>query len=312
MWSHIITSDVSGVMDALARQNKEVELGFRASRMDRIAREAEMQRMREIREAREREVRGDLPEEDQGAGPSTPREKADITTENNTSSSSSSAAPPAMPSTPVFGQVKEKPSGSTAKKTGKKTKDVSAETAHKMSNLTAMRATGGKLGKYSWLNNTPNVSSPLAGKKRKGIKPDSDASATGTKGDKVNGDGEGSGSTETNEAGPSKKSKLSQSTLPDPSTPQPKRTRSSRPNISVPSRRLVPVYTPSLAAEGPGAEKRMVPDDQALTSVDVLFALEREGFGRGLGATEEVVWKVQGRAGGVWGKEAFGDAQGRR
>jgi hypothetical protein len=47
----------------------------------------------------------------------------------------------------------------------------------------------------------------------------------------------------------------------------------------------------------------MVPDDQALTAVDVMFALEREGTGRGMGTAEEIIWRCQGTAGGVWGKE---------
>lgn len=324
MWSHVVTSDVNAVMEALARQNKEVELGFRASRMERLMREQEAARIREIQAARAREAGGVIEAPSQPAvvvptgegedapreaeAPGTPRDKPGNSTGTGTSTPAASGAPaPAGP--PVFGAVKERPPSTTTKKSSKKGKEVSAETAHKMSNMTAMRATGSKLGKYSWLNNAPNVSSPLAGRKKKGV------AGSGAEGEE-GGDGaeeeggerkrKSSGAQEEAPAqggagighGPRKKSKLSQSTsAADPSTPAKK----PRPKISVPARRLVPVLQPA----GPAAsEKRMVPDDQALTAADLFFAIERDGTGRGVGSAEEVIWKYRNRPGGIWGKEA--------
>jgi hypothetical protein len=299
MWSHRIIDDPNAVMDALARQNKEAEQTFRASRMDRIARETEIQRARDRAEkisaaaVGASAAPGGVEDGDlamPSSGPSTPRDKP--------TASGGDA-------TPTFGGVKEKAPGSSGKKTGKKAgRDLSAEVAHKMSNATAMRSAGFKQGKYSWLTSVPSISSPLAGKKKKGK---TGAGDGGVKGETADGTAEGGeadapGSPSAMKSGVGSrekgKSKLRESTTTTIGEELRRTPRRARPNISVPTRRTVLV---ELSGKVTGEERR-VPDDKALTMVDVLFALERDGLGKGMGTADEIVRKMCAMPGGPWGR----------
>lgn len=77
---------------------------------------------------------------------------------------------------------------------------------------------------------------------------------------------------------------------PEVVAPQPKRPKRT---ISGPHRRQI-----DLEVEGDKKGR----DDKALTIVDVLFALEHEGSGRGPGTTEDVVRKYWTKPGGPYGK----------
>ncbi|GMK54534.1 hypothetical protein CspeluHIS016_0111200 [Cutaneotrichosporon spelunceum] len=70
--------------------------------------------------------------------------------------------------------------------------------------------------------------------------------------------------------------------------PPPKKKRT----VSAPHRRLLDVDV--------RGDKR-ARDDTALTVVDVMFALEREGSGRGMGTSEEIVRRQYAKAGGPYG-----------
>lgn len=286
MWSHRITSDTNAVMDALTRQNKEAEQTFRASRMDRIAKETEIQRAKDRAEKVTSTGQSDEADGANSSGPSTPREKG------------SSGGVEDAGGTPTFGAVKEKSVGSSGKKSGKKGgRDLSAEVAHKMSNATAMRSAGFKQGKYSWLTSVPSISSPLAGKKKKDKSGASAGDSPGgpeSPGSPSLGKGTAGGKEKDKEKG---RSKLRDTVTVGDEPPQTPRKR--RPKVSAPSRRMVQV-DPGLGTDG---EEKRVPDDKALTMVDLVFALERDALGRGMGTADEVVRKIWATPGGPWGRD---------
>ncbi|WWD16764.1 hypothetical protein CI109_101196 [Kwoniella shandongensis] len=306
LWSHVITSDPNAVLDALNRANRDSEQEFRLSRMDRLAREAEVQKARERAAAM---ASGDMSSMDYPssplpsslgggggeAGPSTPISKP---------SSLGGGG-----STPMFGAIKETPKsgkkfgsggpGSSGKKGS--ARDVSAEVQHKMANATAMRSVGmGK--KYGWMmGNAPAISSPLAG---------------------------GAGSSKKRKAEKEKekekhKDKEEGSTTPHTTTTADggRPTKRVRPSITQPTRRLVsvinsPTPTPTGETEKEKekeVEKR-VTDDRVLTMVDVVFALEHGGLGeasgQGMGGpASEVLQRLWARPGGPWGKESWGEVK---
>ena len=264
MWSHRVTSDANAVLDALSRANKDAEQSFRASRMDRLARETEMQRAREHAEK--------AVDDSESVGSSIPTRKS----------------PTATDGAPVFGAVREQKG---TKKIGKKAaRDVSAEMQHKMSNATAMGMFQKK--QYSWLNSVPNVSSPLTGKKRKAGK---EGVADGGMDSREGGDVKGVGAVAESGGGPEKakknvKGKGIRGDQPDDQTLQgaddderpAKRTRSGA-LLSAPSRRMVVV------GRNEKGEERKAQDDCAVTMMDLLFAMERDGLGKGLGTVDEIV-----------------------
>jgi hypothetical protein len=65
-----------------------------------------------------------------------------------------------------------------------------------------------------------------------------------------------------------------------------KRKKVKRPKLSAPTRRDVVV-----SRDEKGEEKK-VSDDRAVTLVDLLFALEKDGAGRGMGKTDDLVRKA--------------------
>lgn len=265
MWEHHPVSDTNAVLEALSRQNKEAEQAFRANRMDRIARETEIQRAKDAVAKREEievdvptPISGDMAVVDGVAGPSTPARPT---------SASGSTPGGSGGGTPVFGALSEKKS--TYKKSSKKAATaVTADVQHKMANATALRAIGG-LGKksYSWLS-SPSVSSPLAGKKRKNTK---------------NGDAEGKEGTddEGNTSGaerPLPKSSMGPS--------EGERKKRKRPKLSQPTRREVVVDK-----DANGVERKMT-DDRVMTMQDVLFVLEKDEMGRAMGSGNHIVRKA--------------------
>ncbi|KAK8861334.1 hypothetical protein IAR55_002153 [Kwoniella newhampshirensis] len=298
LWSHVITSDPSAVLDALNRANRDSEQEFRLSRMDRLAREAEMQKARGRAAAMAADPdspASPLPFNGIGgggeAGPSTPMSKP------SPGSGSSS--------TPVFGAIREsttpRSASGSAKKKGGSVRDVSAEVQHKMANAQAMRSVGmGK--KYGWMmGNAPAISSPLAGggKKRKAEKGKDKDKDKGKDRDK-----EASttpGAANTPEAASS--------------NDNPRPAKRSKPSITLPTRRLVPVLTvPSKDGEKEKEVEKKVTDDRVLTLVDLVFALEHGGLGAAIGqgigsGASEVLQRVWARPGGPWGKEGWGDAK---
>ncbi|ORX36404.1 hypothetical protein BD324DRAFT_651644 [Kockovaella imperatae] len=302
MWSHVAVSDPNAVLEALSKENKEAEQSFRANRMDRIAREAEFQR---AKERAERIVASEIAAKAGGGGPSNVGEGGgegeEANGENgedaeiNGVAGGSGTATPIKASTstgnspPVFGAVSERKTPSSGRKSGKKAaRDVSAEVAHKLSNATAMRSAGMFSKKqYSWLTSVPPVSSPLAGRKRK------DGEGEGEEG----GAGTGESSKQEGNAGtplPKKKKKrdkgggkggqVDDGAGADGDLSMMARRR---PRLSVPTRREIVV------ARDAGGEERKVTDDKVLTMDDLIFALEREGVGRGMGSTDEIVTRVR-------------------
>ncbi|WVQ83567.1 hypothetical protein IAT38_005708 [Cryptococcus sp. DSM 104549] len=329
MWSHTITSDPNAVLELLSRQARDAEQEFRKARMDRLARDAEMQKARERANALALAHGGVVGGTGSGGGggssggssplpPGTPGStSAGAPPPSSPPHSTSTPAPaPSTPKPPTFGALKETPSGSSTpgskkKSTAKKatSRDVSAEVQHKMTNATAMRSVGmGK--KYGWMmGNAPAVSSPLAGKKRKaGAGPSALGESSlvpGEEGKKTaKGKGKGKGSKEGGEDG------AGEGDQSEDGRP----TKKQRP-IPIPKRRLIPVdpIAPPRTAPGnpstpaPPTEPRRVPDDRALTFVDFAFALEHGGLGaaggQGAGSVSgEVLQKVWGRPGGAWGE----------
>ena len=316
MWSYEAMSDPNAVLDALSRENKEAEQIFRANRMDRIAREAELQK------AKERAERAAAYSTAVDSGPTDPTGDEDGQGEeadgqpgtSNTSTpvkASGSGAGSSGSSTPVFGAVSERKAGSSGRKSGKKAaRDVSAEVAHKMSNATAMRSVGiFNKKQYSWLTSMPSVSSPLAGKERKGGK------GGGSGGDSANegevespaGDGEAIDGEEGHEGVKKEKSGDVEKVNGDAddhlrqgkkkqkvkSSERPQGdsggggTKRQRPRLTAPTRRMVVV-----SRDDKGVEKRLR-DDHVLTVQDVLFALEREGVGKGMGSSEELIMRAR-------------------
>lgn len=234
--------------------------------------------------------------------------------------------PGVNPGTPVFGAV-----GSTSKKPkGTSKKAVSADVQLKLSNATAMRSVGLKTKQYSWMTSAPNVPSPL-GSKGKKAKKDKDKDKDKDKGDEdpskletnANTDAKGDegsaamamGNTKeerseasggqmgngngNGENGEDRKTSGKKRKNPEGRDGNENGSRDARPKRpkqmpSVVQRRMV------LIGRNERGEEKRVADDRALTLVDVVFALERDGVGRGMGTAAEVVTKVMSRPGGVW------------
>ena len=325
MWSYEAVTDPNAVLDALSKENKEAEQVFRANRMDRIAREAEMQKAKERAEraaaystavdsgqveATEEDGQGEGLDGQAGASSTSTPAKA-----------SGSGAGSSGTSTPVFGAVSERKAGSSGgRKSGKKAaRDVSAEVAHKITNATAMRSVGiFNKKQYSWLTSMPSVSSPLSGKGKKrkgggsgagaadeGSEAASPAGGGGVGGGVGSADGEGvqdgikeeeNGDTERANGDNGgdharrgkKKQKLETSKTSDrPQSTGAGGTKRQKPRLTAPTRRLVVV-----SRDDKGVEKRLR-DDHVLTVQDVLFALEREGVGKGMGSNEELIMRAR-------------------
>ncbi|ORY25275.1 hypothetical protein BCR39DRAFT_544711 [Naematelia encephala] len=261
IWSHRINSDVTAVIDALNRQNKDAEQTFRADRMNRLARETEAQRIKE---------RLALPAESENiAGPSTstaPSGTGSNDVSTPTKASTSTATSPSG-GTPTFGAVIEP---KATKRSTKKGANLTPDGQHKMSNMTSMKWAG-NMKSYSWLN-APNVSSPLAGKKRKTKASDQTAEPTKPA------DGEKSEDVSRKPNGDAEEGRVK------------KKAKNGAP-LTRPSRRSVVVDK-----DEKGEEKK-VTDDRAVTLVDLLFVLERDGLGRGMGTADEIVTKVQAMGG---------------
>ncbi|WVO17952.1 hypothetical protein L204_105650 [Cryptococcus depauperatus] len=274
MWSHSLRDNPNAVLEALNRRNRDAEQEFRKMRMDRLARDAENQKAKERQREREREAM----QENQEEHPLVPVSPIGLPT--------AEISTPGTPSKPVFGAVKETPKGmstpmtSTSKKKSSKkaARDVSAEVQHKMTNLTAMRSVGmGK--KYGWMiGSQPAISSPLTGKKRKA-------------------DGESKEET-------MKKSPLSQGNVANVPADRP----SKKPRaVPVPARRMIAIATPPLPhstsiSSQSDKEPQKVSDDEALTLIDVAFALEHGGLGaaggQGIGSVAgEVLQRLWARGG---------------
>jgi len=262
MWTHRITSDPNALLDALNRQNKEAEQTFRASRMTRLAQETELQRAKDARERTTKDVT--LPtilDNAEESGPSTPRP---------TSAGSGGA--------PVFGAVTER---KPYKKAVGKKADLSDQVQHKMMNAHAMQAAGLNSKKYAWMNSRPAVPSPLAvgmaggpaaGSKRKNT-------------DRASSTNPPEGSSPATEA--------EASSIPEKheSRRATKRRRGAAVAVSAPTTRRVVV------SRDPRGITKEVDDMRAVTMMDVLFALERDGMGKGMGSGDEIVrkaWAVGG------------------
>ncbi|EIW69136.1 hypothetical protein TREMEDRAFT_31230, partial [Tremella mesenterica DSM 1558] len=233
LWSHAIRSNPNAVMEALTRQNRDAEQTFRATRMDRLARETELARVRDRAEQSNEE-----------SGPSTPRADG----------------------TPTFG------AGGTADKkrnTKKSARDVSAEVQIKMSNATALRQAGGRK-QYAWMTNAPAISSNLKPKKAKTEEP-----------------------TRVEATEPV----TSEENIPEKGgIVKGKKKRKIAADVPEVTRRSVVV------AKDQNGEKK-VPDDKALTVVDLLWAMERDSGSKGVGSVDEVVQRMYARPGGPWGME---------
>ncbi|ODN80787.1 hypothetical protein L202_02938 [Cryptococcus amylolentus CBS 6039] len=295
LWSHSLTSHPAAVLDALNRQNRDAEQEFRKQRMDRLARDAELQKARERRERAEAYAR------DNGlATPSGVDGNVAGSGDGSPAQGSGSLPSTPAPGTPTASGTKKKPSkkstpsASTPASGSGSSRDLSAEVQHKMTNLTAMRSAGvGK--KYNWMmGNAPSVSSPLAGKKRK---------AEGAAGGAEKGKG---------------KSKLGMTggaAEVDKDEEEGRKAKKPR-GIPIPVRRMVNVLAPpptpgqshnpysstplqSQQASGQGAgSSRQVEGDKALTLTDLVFALEHgglgaaggQGWGSTTGAALQGVW----------------------
>lgn len=305
-------------------------------RMERMARESEIAKAREraaeklgIEAGLGRGSSSGLMDDDQSpppiAGPSTPTAtgltstpsqpptQADSSSDNpntvtNHNQSQSPTPNPTTPSAslpnpkPIFGAVKEPSKVKKARKPAAAAKDVSAEVAHKLSNAMAMRSAGMQKNKYAWMTGAPVGPSPLSGKKKKDKEKERDGSVDpGTSGGAVgadldivkdesgepvsetrNGNGEliGGGTNTTAGSGTLSARANNRSTIPV---------------LSIPARRLINVQPDS---EG---EKRQVPDDKALTLLDVVFALENEKGQNGMGSSADIVRKIYAKPGGPYG-----------
>lgn len=277
MWAVSVNSDPNALFEVLNKQAKEAEREFRTSRMTRLAREHEMDRFRD------RQTGGETGAESSNQQTS-PNEDITSTSANTNAPTATSPERANSPlpkadvnSTPTFGGV-------SAKKVNrnKKTPTFSPDVQIKMSNATAIRSTGmGK--KYSWMNNAPNISSPLSGRK-KGKKGQQEED-TEEGGEPLGEDLEGSKKR--------KKSNLSNEVGEESGKRQKKRRMP-----SLPSRRMVPVTTPG--PPGLAGTEKMVPDDRCLTVSDFVFALDRDG-GKGMGTGDEIVRRTMARPGGPWG-----------
>jgi hypothetical protein len=289
MWAVSINSDPNALLEVLNKQAKEAERDFRTSRMTRLAREHEIERVRE------RQNPGDIPQESgQSTNPATNGDDLDKPTSTNAPSPDRAQSPlPPTNATPTFGGV-------TAKKNSKnkKTASFSPDVQIKMSNATAMRSTGmGK--KYSWMmGSAPNISSPLSGRK-KGKKGQAQSQGQ-EEGDAEGGDEPMLGEGEEGNTKKRKKSNLSHEMGGEESGNGKKAKKRKMP--SLPSRRMVPVSGPGpVPGQGLSGNEKLVSDDRCLTISDFVFALERDGAGKGMGTGDEIVRRAMARPGGPWG-----------
>ncbi|WWC68989.1 uncharacterized protein I206_102925 [Kwoniella pini CBS 10737] len=305
IWNQKIINDPNSVMDSVNKLYREEEQEFRKLRMNRLAKEAELQKIKERV--------GTLQQSDNfdelNGGPSTPLKSFSNTTSSsfNTPISSSSNN-----NTPMFGAIKEsnikKNSKTSLSSTKLNPRDVSAEVQHKMANATAMRSVGmGK--KYGWMTgNVPTISSPLANnssssKKRKLEKEKSSSSSSKLK-----------------------ETLISQnSNTPPPSTPtnngnenenfseSERSNKKLKPIINLPTRRLILIDKKNekfSASSGIGIgeenEEKRIEDDKVLTLVDLTFALEHNGLGgNGIGNEDEILKNIWARRGGPWGEDGW-------
>lgn len=271
LWSQKITSDTSAVMAALTNANREENKAHRVARTERNARETELARAQAAAKEREREREGGGSAPDtSAASPAGPASDAD--------EASGSAGPakerpsePVFQAAPTFGGPPPAPKKSGKGKKGGKP-DMSAEVQAKMTNATAIMSAGRK--RYAWEMGgsggafRPQVPSLLSGKRKKGGAEE--------------GEGEKGASAE-----PSKDAEAPKEEAPPPPPKKVKRT------VSAPHRRPIDVDT--------RGDKR-ARDDTALTIADVVFALEHEGSGRGMGTADEIVRRVWARPGGPYGR----------
>lgn len=277
------------------------------------------------------------------AGPSTPKP------DRPSFAPRSSTAPDG---TPIFGAVKERekstPGASTPTSSSKKRKKDafnSADVAIRSTNATALALSGMKK-KYAWMGSQVHVSSPLAGKKAKKAGKDmlgegdvAEAGAADADGDVEMSGGSGAGAAPGTPvpSKTSKKSRLRESMIAGeastdtPLRPSSKNAGRSKVKLSAPSRRTVIVDRggSSTGGGGPGQRppggppgrpgtpqneggERRVRDDEALTMVDVVFALEKDALGMGMGTAAEIVKRVWNRPGGPYGRDAIAGDQPRR
>lgn len=239
--------------------------------MDRLARQTQL--------AKEKAIEDSVPDSGM-AGPSTPMKSEGSLTPGGSGPGGGGAG--GGGGTPVFGAVSEKKKKGSGKK-----KEVSADVAHKMSNMTALRQAGISTKQYSWMN-MPNVSSPLAGKaaggkKRKSVKGEPDDQGANA----ADGSSAGTGLSRTGSAsGTNGTNGAEDGTGGDNSvTAVPASRKRKRIRLTEPTRREIVV------ARENGVERRL-PDERVLSIADVLFVLEKDGVGRGMGTGDDVVRRV--------------------
>lgn len=302
MWDVSVNSDPNAVMEALNKQAKEAEREFRTSRMNRIAKEHELERIRERQAALNggpvagvELVAAQPPPPDSNSSSAVNGHGGDDhPSPGGGPGAGAGAHPPSSPdrsapATPTFGGGSTKKSGSGAKSQKKNPKDVSSDVQIKMSNATAMRSAGmGK--KYSWMNNAPSISSPLSGNKKKGKKGaksqlSAEVGDEDAEGEEDTGAGAGANATE-----PKKRRKAGK----DGDGGAEGRSKRRR-MPTIPTRRPVLVDTDS-------PDDKFIPDDRCLTVNDLVFALEKDKGGQGMGTSDEVVRRVMARPGGPWGE----------
>ena len=330
MWEVSVNNDPNAVIDVLNRQAKDAEREFRTSRMERLAKEYEMDRVRErqaalnggdssLQASGSGSGNGLAASNASGSSPIYPQPDIDVDSpgghppsspdkhQNSASSPSGSTSAATSNAPPTFGGPRKVIPSKTTKKNPK---DVTTDVQIKMSNATAMRSAGmGK--KYSWMSSAPQISSPLSGNKKKGKKGKSGLGTGGSGNGEVKegegeGDADGDGDADADADGEvdaevekEDVEMVTESTKKRKSKPNHKaaaagaKRRKKMP--SLPPRRMIPT-----GHFEKGMEK-LVPDDRALTVFDLVFSMEREKGGKGMGTSDEVVRRVMARPGGVWG-----------
>lgn len=286
LWSQKITSDPHAVMAALANANREENKAHRVARTERNARETEIARAEAARD-RERDRDGGS----QSNEPAAATTSGGPASESDGPSPSPSATKPKEPTfqaAPTFGQPPPTKKGGKSKKAA--TRDVSADMQQKMMNATALLQAGGRK-RYAWETGAmsgafkPQVPSLLSGKRKKGAGKDDEQAggAAGGQDGAAGGSGKGGAGAGAGAAG----ADWADADMAPRPPKRPKRA------VTGPHRRPVDLETP-------GDKKGR--DDTALTAVDMLFALEHEGSGRGMGTADEIVARVNARPGGPYGR----------
>jgi hypothetical protein len=263
LWSQKITSDPTAVMLALSLKNREENKAHRVARTERNARETEMARASAMQ--RERDG-GEEP------APPPPDTAASSGPTSDAGEASSSAVTPrpavnelVIQASPVFGAPPPKKTGKSKKAAAR---DVSADVQAKITNATALLAATGRRKRYAW------ESGPAVGGVGAAFKPPVPSPLGGKR--------------KVEDEDPNEKLPPAKRVHEEPK-PEPKRPK--RP-ISGPHRRQVDLNK---------VGDRKGRDDTALTVVDVLFALEHEGSGRGPGSTEDITRRYWTRPGGPYG-----------